>query len=185
MPIDLGVGASVRRKMNLRLLGSKPVLQTSEFNCEKRRLLRGWRRLAIILASALPAAGLAGVGAGYLPRVGPAPLRFRPAPAPVIHHFVPPPAEPVASSAVAAPATNAPLPVPPPPAKSPAIINHVASGVPDTARPEDVVSPQMLLKDFNKGTNGASTSVIAPVDFGPTQQPVEPLKSKASYSTGP
>lgn len=54
----------------------------------------------------------------------------------------------------------------------------------EQTRPEDVVSPQMLLKFFNKGTNGAATSVTVPLDFTPPR-PAEPSNSKASYSTGP
>ncbi len=49
--------------------------------------------------------------------------------------------------------------------------------------PDGVVSPQMLLKFFNKSTNGPSTTVIAPMDFRPPNP--TPLPSKATYSTGP
>jgi hypothetical protein len=59
------------------------------------------------------------------------------------------------------------------------------SGSPqDTTRPEDVVSPQMLLQFFNKSTNGPANSVVAPIEFTPPKAP-EPPTSKGSYSTGP
>jgi hypothetical protein len=44
-----------------------------------------------------------------------------------------------------------------------------------------VVSPQMLLKYFNKSTNGNTTGVIAPIQFSPPQSIGAP-SSTATYS---
>jgi hypothetical protein len=187
MPADLLAGASVRPKINLtRPTEGQTVLQITEIKSEKRCLVRDWRPFAIVLAGALAVAGFAAASPGYLPCVGPAPLRFRPPP-PVINQIVlaAPEVEPVPTVASPVPFGPMPeLPPAPPPTEPPAIINHVSSGIPDTTRPEEVVSPQMLLKYFNKSTNGTSSSVITPLDFTPPKSP-EPPPSKATYSTGP
>jgi hypothetical protein len=44
----------------------------------------------------------------------------------------------------------------------------------------DVISPQMLLKYFNKSTNGTGTGIIAPLDL--TAPRAQPPSSKATYS---
>jgi hypothetical protein len=42
----------------------------------------------------------------------------------------------------------------------------------------------MLLRYFNRSTNGASSGVMAPVDFAPPPPP-KPPASTATYSTDP
>jgi hypothetical protein len=173
-------------QINLMLpVGTKPVLQTTETKSDKRRLFRDRRRCAIIFACALAVASVAAAGSGYLACVGPAPLRFREVPPPVTNQVVlaVPDPEPVAT--IASPAPFGPMPeLRPPSSEPPAITNEAASAIPDTTSPEEVVSPQMLLKYFNKSTNGASSSVVMPMGFTPPKSP-EPPASKATYSTGP
>jgi len=147
-------------------------------------------------------AGLASgvlAASGYLPAVGPVPLRFRPAAQPATNLvFIPlPPPDPPspppdASSAPPAPpaATNTEAKQTPPviPPSSPGPTNTVASG---PASPNDaasgsapLISPQMLLRYFNRATNGAAAGIIAPVDFAPPA-PATPPSSTATYSTDP
>jgi hypothetical protein len=127
---------------------------------------------------------------GYLPVVGPAPLRFIIAPRVLTNQFRPvlPPPEP---ARVFMPTE----PIQPPPAE-PAVVHpqEPARDTPAAATPlrelpmeaapaDEVVSPQMFLKFFNKSIN-ISNSVAAPVDFMPPKI-AEPPVSKATYSTGP
>jgi len=138
----------------------------------------------MVLAGILAATGFAAAEPGYLPRVGPAPLRFRAEMPAATHHFVLPPAEPEPVAAVASPVPFGPMPELPPPTETAAITNQATSAVPDAIPPEDIVSPQMLIKFFNKSTNGAPSSVITPYGFTPPRVS-EPPASKATYSTGP
>ena len=130
---------------------------------------------------------------GYLPRIGPTPLRFRPVPLPMTNQLAlpapasdpeaepePEPTAPKDDKPTAAATTPAPSPAPAPAA----VVNEVSSGPSEPTQSDEVVSPQMLLKYFNKSTNGTSSTVIAPLDFTPPK-PVEPNSSKATYSTGP
>jgi hypothetical protein len=131
---------------------------------------------------------------GYLATVGPNSLRFQ---EPVVEKPAPPPemtndAPPVVS-----------VPLPEPPKQKPAVTDVDASmnnqlPVPDSitgtnqvsaipmsgipAQNNDVVSPQMLLKFFNKGTN-AIGQVYVPIGSA-VVNPSEPLKSKATYTIG-
>jgi hypothetical protein len=75
-------------------------------------------------------------------------------------------------------------PLPAPPVEEPAAVTNQAVVLPEPARHDDVVSPQMLLKYFNKSTNGATTGVLAPFEFSPPQTG-EPPSSKATYSHSP
>jgi hypothetical protein len=130
---------------------------------------------------------------GYLRVVGPAPLRFRPPPHPASLPSVPPPAPAEASPAPVVPAVAVPdfsvvpslLPTPPAPApattQAPTAPSSDTNPVIEPARSEDVVSPQMLLKYFNKSTNGTTTGIIAPIQFAPPQPGSAP-SSTATYS---
>jgi hypothetical protein len=77
----------------------------------------------------------------------------------------------------------------PPPAVEPVVMeaasdtNQIQS-LTLPSNPDEVVSPQMLLRYFNKSTNGASASVIAPMEFTPPPAAPAP-SSKASFSTSP
>jgi hypothetical protein len=132
-----------------------------------------------------------GDDSGYLRVVGPAPLRFRPAPHPIITLPPPAPAAVEASPAPAIPGGGTPdfsvVPslLPAPPLTAPVTVQAPTATTNETiiepARPEDVVSPQMLLKYFNKSTNGNTTGVIAPIQFSPPQ-PIGAPSSTATYS---
>jgi hypothetical protein len=139
-------------------------------------------------------AGLAfGVSAapGYLPVVGPVALRFRSAAQPatnLVRMPLPPPdpppvAQPALPAADSEAKTNAPAVVP---ASAPAV-STVASNPDEGAIPpgsQPLISPQMLLRYFNRSTNGVSSGIMAPVDFAPPPPPKPPV-STATYSTDP
>jgi hypothetical protein len=121
---------------------------------------------------------------GYLAVLGPAPLRFLPAARQVSHTSAPtatntPPTavQPLGGSPAMPGAGNPPT-VPPP--QIPAETNEVSTPTPPL-EPEAVISPQMLIKYFNRSTNGAPTEIIAPMNLG-TPHPSEPPSSKATYS---
>ena len=133
---------------------------------------------------------------GYLPVVGPPPLRFRSPPQPatnLVHLALPPPDLPVSEPATppggaynqtktttpggtnAAP-TTAPL-------VSGATNNPAGpDSTPLTSQP--LISPQMLLKFFNRSTNAPGNEVVAPMNFAPPT-PAKPPSSTATYSTDP
>ncbi len=117
---------------------------------------------------------------GYLPTVGPAPLRFRPDYKAAIHIVATHTAEVAQPSAPVLPVTvPTPILTPAVAEPTPAVAQPVATVEP--SRPDGVVSPQMLLKYFGRGTNAEATAG-APLGFTPPRQ-VEPPSSKASYST--
>ena len=143
--------------------------------------------LTVYLAASLVSSGAA--APGYLATVGPAPLRFRslitvvtPRSQPIVTVNQPPVATVVTNESAATPAphvtldTNSPVIVPPTPA---AITNEVY--MTPALRPDDVISPQMLLRYFNRSTNGTSTTILAPLNVTPAK-PAEPPSSKATYS---
>ncbi|GEM_PF-1775612 len=126
---------------------------------------------------------------GYLPSVGPAPLRFRaPAPPPSTNAVaLPMPANPVPDPAPLA-TNSAKLPDVPASSSAPVPVVMAATNQPaaigGSSVDEPIVSPQMLLKYFAKSTNGVTTGVIAPIGFTPPRATELP-SSKASYSTTP
>lgn len=128
---------------------------------------------------------------GYLPAVGPANLRFLPEARPATNLAaiaLPPPVEepdsqpPPAEVAASPPAPSAPPAAPPPETNSPVSL----SPLPPAAAPmtDPMISPQMLLKYFNRSTNGAAGGVIAPMEFAPPSS-AKPPSSTATYSTSP
>lgn len=155
--------------------------------------MRHWVAVGAVLAGF--AAGVA-AAPGYLPVVGPVPLRFRPAiqpetnmvriplpppnlppPAPEI-----PPAPPAATNTVA---QKTPPAASPPAAPAPATVSSNQANAEGTFSPaEPLISPQMLMRYFNKSTNGASGGIMAPVNFAPPAA-VSPPSSTATYSTDP
>ncbi len=134
---------------------------------------------------------------GYLPAVGPAPLRFLPAAQPaanLVKMPLPPPDPPPSappSTAVLPPAaagtqakTNAPAAGP-----LPATVLLTATNTP--AAPEAApsgadprISPQMLLKYFTPSTNGVAGGIFAPLDFAPPAA-AKPASSTGTYSNQP
>jgi hypothetical protein len=163
-------------------------LHNTEIKSEKRGRFSSRRLIFLVLIGSLSLAALAAASPGYLPCIGPASLRFRPVPAPVTNQFVLPAPEPLPEPAAIAPKPEIPTPpapviVPPEPA---AVTNQVSSAPAGSPPPDEVVSPQMLLRYFSKSTNGTSSGIIAPMDFTPPKA-VDPASSssKATYSTGP
>lgn len=152
---------------------------------------RHWAGAGVALASL--AFGVSATP-GYLPAVGPVPLRFRPAAQSVtnlVRMPLPPPdlppPEPSTPSTPAIPSTApAPSKQPPsvlpaaslPPTNAPVEPNAVPSGS------EPMISPQMLLRYFNRSTNGVGAGVIAPLQFAPPASTTPP-SSTATYSTDP
>jgi hypothetical protein len=176
---------------------------------EKAAMISGGRhmKLLCILCLAIPA--IAWTGPGYLATVGPAPLRFwsppHVKPAPVSVKTDTPPAAVSASTETPDPydflaafgsPTSVPIPMPMPqvttnvemnaasqPPQQPVTPQPVASQ-PGALQPSDVVSPQMLLQYFNKGTNGngAAAGIIAPIDLSVPHNNTPPPPSSATYS---
>jgi hypothetical protein len=152
-------------------------------------------KLICLLCLALPA--LAASGPGYLATVGPAPLRFwspsRPKPAPVVTNTPPVTATPTEivtpnpydflaafnASQSATTRSNAENPGDNP--AQPAEATNEMDSSTQPPQPGDVVSPQMLLKYFNKSTNGTGTGIIAPLDLSTPRATPAP-SSSATYS---
>lgn len=138
-------------------------------------------------------------GPGYLPTVGPAPLRFAD---PVVLTAARVPLPPLEADARIAtvpptppPETKAiPPPVelePPPPARLVPAGNTAATAPPppDAAPPSlenTLFSPQMLLPYFtSSGTNAAGVSVLIPLNFQPPLPSARPPSSSATYEVVP
>lgn len=125
-----------------------------------------------------------GLGAGaapvYLSTVGPAPFRFQAPPRPPTRPTPPAPALVGPESAPVSTATNTPPPAvtntAPPPAADTNALNVV-----NPPKSDEVVSPQMLLKYFNRSTNGIGSEVITPLTV-PLPSQSAPPASKATYS---
>jgi hypothetical protein len=121
-------------------------------------------------------------GMAYLPAIGPAPLRFLPALKPFTQSVPPLPA---AAQPAPPPGEKAEKPSGPVAPSQPINVSP-ATGPTDTgaepAPADGVISPQMLLKYFNKPTNSNAPNVKAPLDFIPPRTG-EPRSSKAEYST--
>ena len=143
---------------------------------------RGVRPLIVAGFTSILALNLA--GSAYLPTVGPAPLRFRPAFKTITNSVVP--ALPVVAKAAPPPPPEKVVkiaePAPPPPVtvSPPKAVQNDGAAEPHPS--DSVISAQMLLKYFSRATNGASAGVIAPPDFTPPRAP-EPPSSTADYST--
>lgn len=154
-------------------------------------MFRSRSRLCFILLSTFSAAALASADTGYLPRVGPAPLRFQSVPKPATNHYLLPPREPVPEPQPVAAKSEVKPPAPAVTASAPGETTVISSQIPASAtepdpvpgRSEDVISPQMLLRYFSKSTNGTSTSIVAPIQFTPPKTETPP--SKASFTTSP
>ena len=119
----------------------------------KQCLFRHWQGLSFVLIAALSVADAASPGPGWLPLVGPAPLRFSPAPRIFTNRVVlpvpvpaPQPA-PVVFQAQKAPPSRPLLPAPSAPEPPAGILAQPPA---ESSPPEAVVSPQMLLKYFHQ-----------------------------------
>lgn len=153
------------------------------FGCFRQLTLAG----AVLTGLAL------GVSAspGYLPAVGPAALRFRAAVEPATNLVRMPLPSPETPPAIQLPPPVAAVPAAPVVAPAPVVL--AASSAPTNSAPEPdpgsatsgpQVSAQMLLKFFNRSTNGAAAGIIAPMDFAPPGTAKAP-SSTATYSTDP
>jgi hypothetical protein len=145
------------------------------------------KMMSCIGCAALTAIAFGGDHSGYLPRIGPAPLRFQPpSKGPEITVTLPPlvmsdPPTPPSEHEVIitndsvtveeAPETSSASSPPPP---QPAVVV------------EPAFTPQMLLQFFNhRGTNahGSESSVILPYQFlPPSNATIPPPPSKATYT---
>ncbi|MGD0412252.1 MAG: hypothetical protein ABSC18_11170 [Verrucomicrobiota bacterium] len=128
---------------------------------------------------------------GYLPAVGPVPLRFRPDAQPatnLIRMPLPPPDPPSTNlpdfSAPSVPSAASAKPAPALPAAALPATNTPAGADATPSASEPRISPQMLLRYFNRSTNGAAGGILAPVDFAPPAAAAPP-SSTATYSTEP
>jgi hypothetical protein len=163
---------------------------------EQILMFGSWRHWAAVGAASAGLASGVLAAPGYLPAVGPVPLRFRVAAQPVTNLLVialpspEPPSAPldevIAAPLAASTATNKAPPVAPP---SSTVQTNLVPGGPTGANgglpgAEPLISPQMLLRFFNRSTNGAVGGIIAPVDFAPPAV-ATPLSSSATYSTDP
>ena len=150
----------------------------------KQRLFWNWRYLSLVLFASLGVAVAASSGAGYLRRVGPAPLRFSPVlPPPRACRFVLPAPVPVAEpSPIAAQIEKAQASAP----KPSAIVSQATSGAAqppmEPVPPDVVISPQMLLRYFNPSTNSAA--VGAPMNFNPPKA-ARPSPGPAAFLPSP
>jgi len=148
----------------------------------EKRCSFGYRGyLPLLLAAYMGVLASGGADTAYLPVVGPSPLRFRPAfklNINVVMLPLPAPVKPVA----ALPVEKAPIQ--PVTMREPVPTTEQTNATVEPPQPDSVISPQMLLKYFNRSTNGNAAGVSAPLDFTPPH-PVEPPSSKAEYSTPP
>jgi hypothetical protein len=163
------------------------------------RLLQIWLTAGLFLSvgGVLPAAGAA---SGYLPRTGPPPLRFRPAPivSIIASQPVTTASEPVPAASEAAPIQGPELPaelefpptdhppqVPNPNGESllpPVVPNLQPVQQPTPANELLIISPQMLIEYFRPqpGATNAPVSAIVPVQFMPATPAAAP-SSRAMY----
>jgi hypothetical protein len=133
-------------------------------------------------------------GYGYLPAIGPAPLRFRPVPDRANAFIQLPLPEPANASTVpASPSSEQTEPANPfalsetlaPAAESGTNVMEAASPPLVAEAPtaeQQPISPRVFLQYFNGGTNAPGSSATAPVDFTP---PRAGASGKAALSTSP
>ena len=161
---------------------------------QARMRMTSWQRCGVALLSAVMIyAGSSPAGVGYLPRMGPAPLRFKsgdeadpakilpplqipdkaPASAPVqLPTFLDePPAEPQSAYE---PPSQIDLQLPPAPLPAPQV-GYVTNAPPSV---QGVLVPQMLLQYFGHSTN-QPTIIAPPVEFYPPPPPLS--RSSAVY----
>ncbi|MGA2175752.1 MAG: hypothetical protein ABSH38_12305 [Verrucomicrobiota bacterium] len=154
-----------------------------------------FRRLRHTVIAAAGFFGLAAAlwaGSGYLPTVGPIPLRFRALPllsTNLASLPAPLPSDSTETEGGDINASNAPQPLVIPPLAganadaAKADIMEVSSApllVPAPAPPlEPVVSPQMLIQYFLPSTNGPASGMGAPVGFLPPPPPAAPAAKAA------
>jgi hypothetical protein len=163
---------------------NQPVLQMVMTKPEKRSIIGHRRHFPLIVTACMGILISSWADTVYLPAVGPSPLRFRPAFKPNTNNVASP--SPVLAQPVIplltekAGKTFVPIPPTPVPDSGPTTDQTDANAEPP--RSDGVISPQMLLKYFNKSTNGNAAGITAPLDFTPPRA-VEPPSSKAEYST--
>lgn len=163
---------------------TQPVWQMIMTKPEKRSIFGYRRHFPLIVTACMGILISSWADTVYLPAVGPSPLRFRPAFKPNTNRVVLPSPAP-AKSTLPLPAEKAektPAPTPAIPLHDPVPTTEQADAVVEPPPSDGEISPQMLLKYFNRSTNGNAAAVSAPLDFTPPR-PVEAASSKAEYST--
>jgi hypothetical protein len=163
--------------------------------------MRARHQLLIVVSAVLLCSAMLGqADRGYLVASGPAPLRFLPAPEPPLrlaHEAAPEPVEHPIQTNIVVDHSNeiihvaSPLPLftfpsydPYYPQSQSPPANIQTNSVPGVVQEGDVVSPQMLLKYFNRSSNGVSSSVFLPMNM-PSAPPVQTGSSKAGYTNAP
>jgi len=134
--------------------------------------------------AAVAAIWLGGKPAGsYLPKIGPAPLRFQaPGKGPDISALLPP-------LAMSDPAPLEEFIGPPASTNAPVAIEPLADPAPApqeprvTAQPsEPLLSPQMLMQFFNRDATNHNVNVLVPYQFNPPPANIPAPPSRATYN---
>jgi hypothetical protein len=161
---------------------NRPVWQMIMSKAAKRSTLGYRRHFPLIVIASMGVLISSWANTAYLPAVGPSPLRFRPVFMPNTNGVALPAPVP-AQSAPSLPAEKktSVSTTPPPPHPSAPTIDQT-DAIAEPPRSDGEISPQMLLKYFNRSTNGNAAAVSAPLDFTPPR-PVEAASSKAEYTT--
>jgi hypothetical protein len=151
---------------------------------EKRSKMGSRRYFPLIITACTGILVSAWADTAYLPTVGPSPFRYRPIFEPTTNKVAPPPTMPAllpVQLPVEKPEKPA-VPAPVPPSHDSAPATDRADAVVESPQSDGVISPQMLLKYFNKSTNGNAASFGAPLDFTPPHV-VDSPSSKSENST--
>jgi len=156
------------------------------------------RGLGIILSGTLGASVALAGSAGYLPKVGPATMRFQ-APRSLARLELPPlqmqdvlpPIAQMLDVAASHPHESAADSLPPETVDLTAIptnlLNQIPT-IPPTLSPDSnretnaVITPQMLLRFFTPPGTGRETVIVTPPGFSPAR-PGQPASSSATYSS--
>jgi hypothetical protein len=174
---------------------AEPLAALNQYELNPVRMMR-----PLIPVGLLVVALCASAGPGYLPVVGPPPLRFAPLspPSPAVLTSLPPLAvveprpdpsavEPLppatATNAAVGPVPTDPFAAPPVAVPLPTPATNVPYGVPVESQP---LVPQMFMKYFigGTGTNANGVSIYPPVGFVPPL-PIVPPSSSATFQTVP
>jgi hypothetical protein len=165
---------------------NSPVWQVLVTKTEGRSVFGHCRRFTVVIAAFMGILVSTWASSPYLATVGPAPLRFRPAFKPntnvVVRLAAVAEPKPVVQPVAVEKVDKAPPPVLLVPAHDVAPTNDPSDAVIDSVGSATTISPQMLLKYFNKSQSGAAAATNAPVDFALPRAGAPP-SSKAEFTT--
>jgi hypothetical protein len=165
---------------------NSPVWQVFVTRTERSSGFGHCRRFTLIIAAFMGILISSWASSPYLPTVGPAPLRFRPAFKPntnvVVRLAAVPAPKPVVQAGAVEKVEKATPPALLAPAHDAAPTNDPSDAVIESVGSATTISPQMLLKYFNKPQNGAAVGTNAPVDFTLPRAGAPP-SSKAEFTT--